>query len=219
MKSKPLPGVEVLSTCLILLLSSIVLLGSSSGPPTVEISSVDDIEDGTTIRVVGILVDLRLYDSGAEGLILADLDDGTVVKVVSMPGINVQPSSYLRVGDEVLVTGEVSASESSPVIFSSSDDLRLQRKSEMVLTVESLARNWHLFDGDIVRVKGVLDSSASGGGLRLYDCSSGTSIAVLHGDADAGRFVGCTVTLTATLQFNTWLGALTLVPSYIVPEQ
>lgn len=218
MKPKSLPGVEVISTCLILLLSSIVLLGSSSGPPTVGISSVDDIEDGTTIRVVGVLVDLRLYDSGAEGLILADLGDGTVVKVVSMLGIKVQPSSYLRVGDEVLVTGEVSSLESSPVIFSSSDDLKLQRKSEVVLTVESLARNWHLFDGDIVRVKGIVDSSASGG-LRLYDCSSRSSIAVLHGDVDAGRFVGSTVTLTATLRFDTWLGALTLVPSCIVPDQ
>jgi hypothetical protein len=203
-----------LAAILMCLLSSIVLLGSSSGPPLVAISAIPAVEDGTTVKVVGVVVDIRLYDSGAEGIIVADLDDGTVVKVVSTPGIKHQPSAYARIGDELQVEGEVSSTQAACVIFAGSDNVLVVRESELVLTVKAISSNWFLFEGDVVRIKGVLEQTGLGVGLRLYDCSDGCSIAVLPDDLDLDQFVGLTVTLTATLHFDHWLSALTLVPSY-----
>ena len=201
------------------LLSSIVLLGSSGGPPVVAVSAISGVENGTTVKVLGVLVDLKSYDSGAEGLIVADLENGEVVKAISSPGIKTQPSMYAKIGDELLIEGEVGASGSSPVIFTSSDDVAVLRVSELVLTVEAVSRNWLLFDGDMVRVKGSLERTGSGAELRLCDLSSGCSIAVLPRGVDLGQFVGSTVTLTATVNFDYWLSALTLAPSYVAAEQ
>jgi len=210
---------KTLAVVLMCMLSSMVLLGSSGGPPIVAISTIHDIEDGTTVKVVGVLVDLRLYDSGAEGIVIADLDDGAVAKIISAPGIKVPPSAYARIGDELLVEGEVSASGTASIIFTNSDEVLVMSQSELVLTVEAVSRNWFLFDGDMVRIKGFLERTGLGIGLRLYDPVDGCSIAVIPGDFDLYRFVGSTITLTATLRFDHWLSALVLVPSYAVPEQ
>ena len=204
-------SIAAILTCL---LSSIVLLGSSGAPPLVGISAVPGVEDGTTVKVMGVAVELRLYDSGAEGMIVADLDGGAVVKVVSTPGIKPQPSSYVRIGDELLVEGDVSSTGTACVIFAGSDDIRVVRESERVLTVKAISENWFLFEGDLVRIKGVLERTGLGVGLRLYDLSDGCSIAVLPDNLDLEQFVGSTITLTATLHFDHWLSALTLVPSY-----
>lgn len=201
------------------LLSSIVLLGASAGPPIVSISSLSGIESGTTVRVLGTLIDHRCYDSGAEGLTLADLEDGAVLKIVSSPGIKPQPSMYARIGDELLIEGEVSINGSSVVVFASSDDVVVSRASELVLTVEALSRNWQLFDGDMVRVKGILELTGVGAAMRLRDLSCGCTITVLLRDIDLGPYVGSSVTLTAEVRYDYWLSVLTLVPSYVASGQ
>jgi len=210
---------RTLAVVLMCILSSIVLLGSSGGPPLVAISTLPEVEEGTTVKASGVLVDLRLYDSGAEGIVIADLDDGAVAKIISTPGIKAQPSAYARIGDELLIEGEVSVSGTTSIIFTSSDDVLVVSQSELVLTVESVSRNWFLFEGDVVRIKGFLERTGLGIGLRLYDRTDGCSIAVIPGDFDLERFVGSVITLTATLRFDHWLSALVLVPSYAVLEQ
>ena len=212
-------GEKTIAAVLMCLLSSIVLLGSSAGPPIVEIPSIQAIEDGTVVKILGVLVDIRVYGSGAEGLTVADLDSGAIIRVISSVGIKPQPSTYVHVGDEVIIVGQVAKSESSPVIFSKSDDLTVLRGSDLVLTVEAVSENWILFEGDTIRIKGVLRPAGSGLGLRLYDFSGPSSIVVTAGSFDIEDFVGSAVTLTATLDFDHVLSMLTLSPYYVVVEQ
>jgi len=214
--SKNALGSPALASVLACILSSTVLLGSSAGPPLVDISVVNTAEDGARVKVLGVLVSLKIYDSGAEGMTLADLEDGSVVRIVCSPLINPQPSTYARVGDEMLVEGAVSQSETGLVIFAGSDDVKVLRESERVLTVRTVSENWVLFEGDMIRVKGILRITESGTGLRLRDPSDAFSIAVLQNKVGAERFVGSTVTLTAMLLFDHSFSALVLVPSYVV---
>ena len=210
---------KTIATVLACLLSSIVLLGASADPPIVSISSVSGVESGTTVRIEGVLVDHKRYDSGAEGLTLADLDGGAVVRVVSSPGIKPQPSMYARIGDELLIEGEVSINGSSVVVFASSDGIMMSRASELVLTVDALSRNWQLFEGDTVRVKGILELTGTSTGMRLHDLSNGCSITVLMREVDISSYVGSPITLTTEVRYDYWLSILTLIPSYVVAEQ
>jgi hypothetical protein len=201
------------------LLGSLVLLGSSAEPPIVSIASLPEIEDGSVVRVIGVLIAHKRYDSGAEGLTLADLEDGAVTRVVSSPGIRPQPSVFADIGDEVLVKGEVSINGSSAIVFVKSDDVSISRASELVLTVESLSKNWLLFDGDTVRVRGVIELTGEGAGMRLRDLSSGCSIVMLQQSINLGQFVGATATVTAEVRYDFWLSMLILVPCYVAAEQ
>jgi len=219
MMSRQLFDQKTVGAILTCLMSAIILLGSSATPPLISISVVPEIESGTTVRIVGVLVDVFRYESGAEGLILSDLDRSAVVKAISVPGIKPQPSEYARTGDELLIEGEVGASNTSSVIFTNSDRVIVQRRSDLVLTVESVISNWYLFEGDVIRVKGILVQDELSLGLRLRDLTKDWSIAVLPGDIDLELSVGSTVTLTATLRFDRWSSALTLVPSYVVVDQ
>jgi len=110
------------------------------------------------------------------------------------------------------VTGEVGNSGAAPVIFADSDDVTLLRRSEQVLTVETVSRNWLLFEGDVLRIRGILRPTGLGAGIRFYDCADRYSIAILSYDPDLIRYVDSTVTLTATLYFDHRLNALALEP-------
>jgi hypothetical protein len=217
--SKYLLDESAIAGILICLLSSIVLLGASADPPLVSISSLSEIENGTPVKVLGVLIGHRRYDSGTEALTLADLGNGAVVTVVSLIGVKPQPSMYARIGDELLIRGEVSINGSSVVVFSRSDDVVMSKVSELILTVEALSRNWALFDGDLVRVKGILELTGTGAGMRLHDLSSGCTITVLSRYVDLGPYVGHSVTLTAEVHYDYWLSLLTLVPSYVAAGQ
>jgi len=203
---------KAVAIILVCILSSIILLGTSGGPPLVEISDVQTIEDGMTVKVVGSLVDLRTYDSGSESMIIASLNDRTTIKVVSTPGVKPQPSAYAHVGDELQIDGEIGNSGTVPVIFTTSDDVTRLRRSEQVLTVEVVSNNWLLFEGDVIRIKGILRTTGVGVGIRFYDCADRYSIAIMSNDHDLTRYVGSTVTLTATLYFDHRLNALALEP-------
>lgn len=209
----------VIAAILACILGSIMLLGSSAEPPLVSIASLSNLEDGAVVRVVGVLVAYKRYDSGAESLTLADLGDGAVTRVVSSPGIRPQPSAFVDIGDEVLVKGEVSINGSSAVVFAMSDDVSISRASELVLTVEALSKNWLLFEGDIVRVRGIIELTGEGAGMRLRDLSAGCSITILQQSADLGPFVGVAGTVTAEVRYDYWLSMLLLVPFYVAAGQ
>ena len=171
-----------------------------------------------TLKIVGAMAGIRILDSGSELMTIADLSDGSSVRVISTPGINNQPSEYAHIGDELLIVGDVHTSRSTPVIYARSDGVTVVRESAQVLTVPTVSANWILFENDLIRLKGVLGSSGPGTGLRLYDSSGSCSIAVLPSDLDLGNMIGATVTLTATLFFDHRLSALALAPSYAVGE-
>jgi hypothetical protein len=195
-----------------------VMLGSRASPPEVAVSQVPDIEDGMRVQVVGLLVDLYVYDSGTESLILADVSHKFTVKVIISPATRPQPSRYADVGDELRVLGEVSKSGEAPLVFARSDGVSVLRESEDVLTVDLLRTNWLLFEGDSIRLRGVLDYDALGGSLRLYDLAMNSSLALVPGKIDEMHLLGSRVVVTGILRLDPRLLSLNLLLSSIVPD-
>jgi hypothetical protein len=192
----------MIATLLSALLGAMVLLASASSTPSVRISEISLLDDGQEAITSGILVDLRVFDSGAEALLLTDDADGAVLKVISSPGIRPQPSSYVDIGDEVRVLGEVSNSRVLSIMYSSSDRVNLRRASEYVLTVEILSRNWLLFQGDEFRICGLLAVDASNETLRLSDSDTDHSISLRSHGQDVSRLMSKKVVVEGILRFD-----------------
>lgn len=186
------------------------MLGTTSSPPEVAISQVSRLEDGTEVRISGLMVDLWVYESGAESLILAEPDGDHTVKVVSSPAARPQPSRYADIGDELCVIGEISKTGSVPTIFAKSDEISMVEESEDALTVDVLARNWVLFDGDCIRVGGILAFDGLGTGPRLFAYDMSCSLALSTGGLDAGAYLGERVLVTGILGFDSRILSLML---------
>ncbi len=201
---------RVIALLLACLLSSVVVLGTTSSPPEVAISQVARLEDGMRVRVSGLMVDLWVYESGAESLVLADPERGCSVKVVSSPATRPQPSEYADIGDKLCVIGEISKTGFAPTIFARSDEISVVEESEDVLTVDVLARNWNLFDGDCIRIRGILAFDGLGIGPRLFSCDMNSSLALSMGWIDASAYLGELVLVTGVLGFDSRILSLTL---------
>lgn len=193
---------RMIAALLSVLLGIMVLLASASSTPSVRISEVPLLDDGQEAFTSGILVDLRVFDSGAESLLLTDDTDGAVLNVISLPGIRPQPSSYVDIGDELRVLGEVSNSRVLSILYSSSDRVILRRASEYVLTVEILSRNWLLFQGDEFRICGLLAADASSGTYRLFDSDMGHSISIRSDGRDVSHLMSKKVMVEGVLRFD-----------------
>lgn len=178
------------------------MLGNGASPPEVPISQIMGIEDGANILVYGLMVDLWEYESGAESFVLAEPGSGRTVKVVSSPAASPQPSEYAQVGDELCVRGELSKAGFVPTIFTKSDRVSVSRESEDVLEIEVLERNWHLFEGDCIRVGGVLLMDGLGIGPRLFDHDMRSSLAMSMDGFDAASYLGGRVIVTGILGFD-----------------
>jgi hypothetical protein len=157
------------------LLGSMLVLAGTSSPPHVTISSLNAIEEGTTVYVSGLLVSLWRYDTGTESLLLADPSDGSTVKVICAQGIAAFPGTYLCIGDEVLAKGEVMESGRQRVLVSGTDEIERLRPSESALTVKTVCLHWLLFEDDRFNVTGTISTD---GGLRLQDLESEYSISL-----------------------------------------
>lgn len=193
---------RVIAALLSALLCAMVLLASASAAPCVRISEVPLLDDGQDAFTSGILVDILVFDSGTESLLLTDEADGAVLKVICMPGIRPRPSSYVDIGDEIRVLGEVSNTRVMSIMYSSSDRITLMRTSECVLTVEVLSRNWLLFEGDEFRICGLLAAGTAAGTLRLFDSDTDHSIAVRSPGQDVSRLMSKQVTVHGILRFD-----------------
>jgi len=154
------------------LLASMLVLAAGSEPPRVAISSLGSVEEGTPVRVSGLLVSLWRYDSGDESLVLADPSDGATADVRCAGGRAPLPSTYLHIGDELLVEGELTESGRQPVITGSADGIERLRQSETALSVRVVCLFWLLFEGDRFNLTGIISAD----GQRLEDLSSGYSI-------------------------------------------
>jgi hypothetical protein len=179
-----------------------VLLASASTAPCVRISEVPLLDDGQDAFTYGILVDILVFDSGTESLLLADDADGAVLKVICMPGIRPRPSSYVDIGDEIRVLGEVSNTRVMSIMYSSSDRIILSKSSECVLTVEVLSRNWLLFEGDEFRICGLLVAGAADGALRLFDSDLSHSIELRSLGQNVSRIVSKQVAVEGVLRYD-----------------
>ncbi len=193
-----------------------VMLGKDASPPEVPISQIQSLEDGTEVRVCGLMVGLWEYESGAESFVLAEPNDGRTVKVVSSPAASPQPSEYADVGDELRVRGELSKAGFVPTIFTKSDGVSVSRESEDVLDIDVLGRNWQLFEGDCVRIGGVLLVDGLGTGPRLFDRDMRCSLAISMDGFDVDSYLGSRVVVTGILRFDSRTLSLVLVMKGIV---
>lgn len=166
---------KLTASLLACLLGSMLVLTGVSNPPHVEISSLNAIEEGTTVYVSGLLVSLWRYDTGTESLLLADPSDGSTLKVICAQGVAAFPGTYLCIGDEVLVKGEVMEARPQPVLLSRTDDIERLQPSELALTVKAVCHHWLLFEGDRFNVTGAISTDD---GLRLQDLESEYSISL-----------------------------------------
>jgi hypothetical protein len=196
------PDLRLVTGLLSVLLCVMVFFASASSTPSVSVSEAQLLDDGQYVRTSGVLVDLIVYDGGAEALIIADVEDGAVLKVISSPGISPQPSRYARIGDEVRALGEVFNSKSSSIIYSDSDRINLMRTSEEVLTMEVLSRYWILFQGDEIRIYGFFVADSSRQTFRLSNPDMSCSIALRVSGISTWKFVSENVSVRGIMEFD-----------------
>lgn len=165
-----------------------------------------------------MLVALWTYESGVESLILSDPSGSSSVKILSSKGLRPQPSQYADIGDEILVIGEISNDGLSPTVFARSDDIQVSLDSEKILTVDILASNWGLFEGDCIKITGILGQDGFSSAPRLYSQGMNRSVALLTGGMDISALLTSKVIVTGTLRFDSRTMTLVLVVVSIGPD-
>jgi len=190
---------RVLAFILMAVLAGMMMLSWSARMPCLEISSLPGLDDGQTVLVRGLLVDLRVNDGGSESLVLADREGAASVWVFVSQAIRSLPSSYAHVGDELRVVGNLALSRSGMSLYSDSDSVVLLARAEQVLTVGALSSHWELFLGDDISVSGILMQTVASSGPRLFDIDMERSLSLsLDGGWD-DQLLGRTVTVIGRL--------------------
>lgn len=178
-------------------------MAADSGPPTIRIADVESVENGSVIRLQGVLVHAWKYDSGLETLLLADLGDGSTVKLAHQADGPTVFTALLSIGDEVSSFGEVRRSGESITMWVSDDGILLMRQSETVLSVDAICRNWLLFEGDPLNVSGLLQPGSLPGEMVLSDQECGARIALFDPPYGLEGCLGRTVVLECVLRLST----------------
>lgn len=144
----------------------------------VSISSLASVDDGSDVRIEGILVELWKGDDGSETLVLLDPSSQATARVRCARGIAELPTARAGIGDLLLVRGEVAGTALPPALYAKSEDVFVLRPSELALSVTMLADYWPLFEGDRFKIYGQLIADPSSGAARLSDSSGQTSISL-----------------------------------------
>ena len=156
-----IPRTRHLCTLLLLTLGSALVLASQAAPPMLEVRDCLSIETEAPVVVLGIVVDIRSYDSGSETLVMLDRAGGAQMKVVCLPGIAAPLSGRLMIGDLVRVEGDVSRDAFDTVVFTTTERVTQLLRPELVLSVELLCENWRAFESDRFNISGTLVSTGS----------------------------------------------------------
>lgn len=159
----PILDARIASILSVGFLSSSVLLAASTPAPTLTVSQLWGLGEDADLTVLGLLVSLRSYESGAEVLVLADLSGAATVKSVCTFGPGPAPSEHVSIGDMLAISGQCTFEEGEPCVYCRYTDVTVLRVSEEILTVDVLSASWHLFEGDIIRVAGIADVDSEGG--------------------------------------------------------
>ncbi|GEM_PF-1226236 len=197
------------------LLSSMVLLASSSLPPSVTVSELWRLDDDSALTVSGVLASLKTYDSGSEVIVIADESGEPTVKVVCTAGAGPPPSDAVSIGDQLRISGECVFDDGVPVVYCRYSDVRIIHQSEQILTVDLLSAAWYLFEGDRISIEGISEPGATGV-LRLRDPGGECSIMMLLDEGvaplEGNVLVDCTPILDrATMTLMLDVSALALV--------
>lgn len=183
-------------------LTLLVALGSTNVRQAVPISRLPGVDSGTMVTIIGVLTDMRVFDSGVESLVVADFQSGGIARVLCSHGVDPMPSELLAIGDEISATGEVSSNSQPPTIYAISDDVELRKASEDVLTIPLLAAHWQVFAGDSVTVKGILESDTCASGPRLAALDGSCNIALLCEKLEVSYLDRRIVTVTGTFALD-----------------
>ena len=186
------PRTRLLGALLAVTLGSALVLACDASPPTLEVRECLAVENGTPVLVIGIVVDVRAYDSGTEALELLDRAGGPLISVICLPEAAVSLSGLLMIGDLVRVDGEVSRDAAETIIFTTKGRVTHVLRPQLVLSVELLCENWRVFEFDRFNITGALLSTGNEYRLQGFDgvhsielrglaacpLSSGTSVIV-----------------------------------------
>lgn len=202
-----------------MLLSLLVTLSAASPVPTVPISSVQGLDEGTEVEVVGVVVDLRRYDSGTEAIVLVDLADGCSISIYCIDGIGPRPTDYAKVGDELVVIGTVLWSGGSASLLSRPGQVILSRASEYVLTPDLLSRNWASFVGDEVTIRGRIIEGQQLGEARLSDESCGATVLLRSDSVNLLLYADSDVVLAGELKMDSSELSLFISVDWVRPQE
>jgi hypothetical protein len=195
---------RILPLAVALSLSAIVLLSACAPLPLLRPSQLSSLEEGTSVRVEGVVTAIVIYESGWTTLTLTDLGDGASAKVLCAPSGPSPPSDIPSIGDLVSAAGESSHDDAMPVLFSTWDSITVLARSHSVLDVRALCENWEHFLGDRFEVGGVVRS-----GPLLADPSGQFAISMAVGSLALQMPSGLTVVVDSTLFMD--YGAMALV--------
>ncbi len=212
-----LPAPHFAAAVCLVMLGLMAGAGITATPQEVRLRELPLAEEGETVVVTGIVVDLWKADSGTETLVLMDLSDNSSARMIwRMAGASPSPSTAVSIGDEIRACGEVSPSQVPPVLFVSGADFCLVRPSKIVLSVGTLADHWSVFEGDTISITGTLRYD-SVSGLRLCDPTTQDSVAI-RWTGDPNPLLGRAVHVTAIMRMDTRVLALILNVQEIEPS-
>ena len=180
------------------------------------IAALASIDDGTMVQTVGLVADSWAWDDGTENLLLVETASGCTVIMVCSSGIHAQPSTYVHIGDEIKVVGKVFGSDSPRKLYTDSDKVTLLRRCEFVLTVDSLADCWRLFEGDDIEVRGILSRTSGDIGLALRGLSGGSTVALDYPNEIQPALLGREVVVAGRLTFEETILAVVLRADSVV---
>ena len=156
----------------------VILAACGSSAPVVSIAALATLDDGTTVQTIGLIAELWAWDDGTENILLVETSSCSTVVVVCSPAIHAQPSAYVDIGDELKVVGEVFGRYYPRKLYSDSDRVALLLPCEFVMTVDALATCWRLFEGDEVRVRGILLAAEGESEFALRGMSGASAVSL-----------------------------------------
>ncbi len=194
-------------------LSTVVLMSSPSSIPTVQLSQMDCIGDGATVRVQGVLTASQPYESGWCALTVTDLGGHSSARVLVAPAPQA-PVGSPSIGDLLSVTGETSTGDTGPVLFCQWDAISVLASSRCVLTVALVCENWEHFLDDRFEVAGELWD-----GRVLRDLSGVYALAIEFDDCPQVPPPGrCVVDATLLMSYSGMTLTLKAWAVYPLPE-
>jgi hypothetical protein len=191
------PWMKIASPILVVTLCAALLAASAATPPTLEVTDCLTVESGTPVRVIGVVIDVRSYDSGTETLTLMDRDGGESIRVICLPCDTISLEARLEVAALGRVDGEVVRDASDTVIFAPKGGVTPLARSQFTLSTDILCENWRLFEFDRFNVSGELVKHADT--LYLKGISSDHLITVRCRHDDLSCYLGQVVTLDCRL--------------------
>ena len=211
------PGTSPLCLALTATLAALLWLSSGATPPLLMVSELGQAEDGMAVRVQGIVVEMREYDSGYLSVALADLATGETALVFYRPPMRDTLLREVSIGDEVLVVGVVASESSRPIVYAESQGTTVLSKSATAMSVETLCANWRLFEYDRLNVSGIIEVEPESGIAWLAGALGSARIRLQVDPERIDATEGILVTVDGTLLMDTRAMALCLKAWNITP--